>query len=81
MLVTGGTGFIGSNLANTLADDNDVIVVDNGHLGTPKNVDRTLTHHNKSVLDDQLPTDVDVVFHLAALSSYEIHETEPCEGA
>ena len=37
VLVTGGAGFIGSNLANTLATDNDV--VDDEHLGTPENLD------------------------------------------
>ena len=34
-----------------------------------------------SVLDDDLPTDVDVVFHLAALSSYAMHEDDPTRGA
>jgi UDP-glucose 4-epimerase len=29
------------------------------------------------VLDDDLPVDVDVVFHLAALSSYAMHEENP----
>jgi UDP-glucose 4-epimerase len=33
------------------------------------------------VLDEGLPTDVDVVFHLAALSSYAMHEDEPVLGA
>jgi len=80
VLVTGGGGFIGSNLANSLAADNDVIVVDNGYLGTPKNVVDTVTYHDTSVLNDDLPTDVDVVFHLAALSSYNMHEEDPCQG-
>ncbi|WP_241988432.1 NAD(P)-dependent oxidoreductase, partial [Halorubrum sp. SP3] len=34
-----------------------------------------------SVIDDDLPTDVDVVFHLAALSSYKMHEEDPAQGA
>jgi len=33
------------------------------------------------VLDDDLPTDVDVVFHLAALSSRQMLEENPREGA
>ena len=38
ILVTGGAGFIGANLANHLAADNDVIVVDNEYLGTDSNL-------------------------------------------
>jgi len=74
VLVTGGGGFIGSNLANHLADDNEVVVVDDGFLGTPENLDDGVEYVEKSVLDDDLPTDVDVVFHLAALSSLKMHE-------
>jgi UDP-glucose 4-epimerase len=37
VLVTGG-GFIGSNLANHCAEDNDVIAVDDTYLGTLENV-------------------------------------------
>ena len=81
ILITGGAGFIGSNLANTLAETNDVVVVDDGYLGTPENLDESVTYYDRSVLDDALPTDVDVVFHLAALSSYRMHETDPARGA
>jgi UDP-glucose 4-epimerase len=81
VLVTGGAGFIGSNLANFLASDNDVVVVDDGYLGTPENLDDDVEFHEASVLDDDLPTDVDVVFHLAALSSYAMHEDDPTTGA
>jgi len=81
ILVTGGAGFIGSNLANALADTNDVIVVDDCYLGTPENLVESVTFHDRSVLADDLPTDVDVVFHLAALSSYAMHEEDPRKGA
>ena len=81
VLVTGGAGFIGSNIANHLAPDNDVIVVDNCYLGTPENLDNAVEFYDQSVLDDELPTDVDVVFHLAALSSYAMHEEDPQQGA
>ena len=80
VLVTGGAGFIGSNLANYLSKANDVTVVDNGYLGTPENVDQAVEYHEASVLEDDLPTDVDVVFHLAALSSYAMHEENPRYG-
>ncbi|MFB6299599.1 MAG: NAD-dependent epimerase/dehydratase family protein [Halobacteriales archaeon] len=74
VLVTGGAGFIGSNLANYLATDNDVIALDDEYLGTAENLDPAVDFRNRSVLEDDLPTDVDVVFHLAALSSLTMHE-------
>jgi UDP-glucose 4-epimerase len=81
VLVTGGAGFIGSNLANELAADNDVVVVDDCYLGTPENLVDAVEFHERSVVEDDLPTDVDVVFHLAALSSYAMHEDDPTRGA
>jgi UDP-glucose 4-epimerase len=75
VLVTGGAGFIGSNLANALAADNEVLAVDDCYLGTPDNLDDAVEFHDVSVLDDDLPTEgVDVLFHLAALSSLTMHE-------
>jgi UDP-glucose 4-epimerase len=74
VLVTGGAGFIGSNLANHLSADNDVIAVDDCYLGTPENLNDEVEFVEASVLDDDLPTDVDVLFHLAALSSLTMHE-------
>ena len=80
-LVTGGAGFIGSNLANRLADDNDVVAVDDLHLGTPENLSDDVEFVDASVLDDDLPTEgVDVLFHLAAYSSYTMAEEEKREA-
>ncbi|MFB6079972.1 MAG: NAD-dependent epimerase/dehydratase family protein [Haloferacaceae archaeon] len=74
VLVTGGAGFIGSNLANRLAEHNEVIAVDDLHLGTPENLTEDVEFVRRSVLDDDLPADVDVLFHLAAYSSYTMVE-------
>ncbi len=81
VLVTGGAGFIGSNLANHLARDNDVVALDDCYLGTPENLDPDVEFVEASVLDEDLPTDVDVLFHLAARSSYAMHEENPTAGA
>jgi len=80
ILVTGGAGFVGANFANTLAEDNDVIAIDDCYLGTPENLDDAVEFQHKSVLDSDLPTDVDAVVHLAALSSYQMHEDNPTKG-
>jgi len=81
ILVTGGAGFIGSNLANELARRNDVIAVDDCYLGDPDHLSADIEFVESSVLDSDFQTDVDVVFHLAALSSYAMHEETPCRGA
>jgi len=81
ILVTGGTGFIGSNLANTLAEENEVIALDNGYLGTAENLSDAVEYVEADVLDEDLPTNVDVIYHLAALSSRQMLEENPREGA
>ncbi len=81
ILVTGGAGFIGSNLANHLAIDNEVIAVDDLYLGTAENLDDEVEFIETSVVNGEFPTDVDVLFHLAALSSRNMHEDNPQRGA
>lgn len=81
ILVTGGAGFVGSNLANRLAERNEVLAVDDCSLGDATNLSEDVQFFERSVLDDDLPTDVDVLFHLAALSSYAMHEEQPTTGA
>ncbi|MGQ4555065.1 NAD-dependent epimerase/dehydratase family protein [Halobellus sp. GM3] len=81
VLVTGGAGFIGSNLANHLAAENDVVAVDDLHLGTPENLEDGVEFVDASVLEDDLPTEgVDALFHLAAYSSYTMAEEHKREA-
>lgn len=80
ILVTGGAGFIGSNIANELAKRNDVIAIDDCYLGHPENLTDDVEFSERSVLDNDLPTNVDVVIHLAALSSYGMHEDNSTQG-
>lgn len=74
LAITGGAGFIGSNLAGALAKENQVVVVDDLSYGRVENlagIDARLVRG--SILDlDLLKTtfqDVDCVFHQAAIAS------------
>lgn len=73
IIVTGGSGFIGSHLVERLLDDgHEVIVIDNLLVGKPQNlpINKNLQIHVYSVLDDigQLFEGVGLVYHLAALT-------------
>lgn len=81
IVVTGGAGFIGSNIANSLAADNDVVVIDDESLGTREHLVDAVTFHNRSVLEEDLPVDgADLLIHFAARSSYDLVEEDPQDG-
>ena len=76
--ITGGAGFIGSNLAYELATDNTVIIVDDLSIGRIENIAGLITKENVtfiqgSILDLHLLVEVfngiDFVFHQAAIPS------------
>ena len=73
-LVTGGAGFIGSNLVDRLINDgHEVVVIDNLSTGKKENVNSKAICNNIDIGNDQsvpymvnIMKDVDVVFHFAA---------------
>ncbi len=78
VVVTGGAGFIGSNLAKKLASDNKTIVVDDLSTGYLKNiqddVDKNQIEFVKGSITNldllkEVFRDVDYVFHQAAIPS------------
>lgn len=77
IVITGGAGFIGANLAEELAADNSVIIVDDLSVGRKENLTDLPGENVKFVegsigdlsLLKRLFRNVDVVFHQAAISS------------
>lgn len=87
-LVTGGCGFIGSNLAVALAErGHKVVVLDDMYLGTPDNLEPMrdeIAVVDGDVRDRETVSaccdGVDTVFHNAARSSAPMHVDDPVEG-
>ena len=83
VLVTGGAGFIGSNLVDKLIEQGiEVLVLDNLSTGKKENINPKATFHNvdlsKLTHDDYaLFKGIDVVFHLAALARVQPSIEDP----
>ena len=77
VLLTGGAGFIGSHLADSLlADGHDVTVIDNFITGRRRNIDHLagnpcfrLIEHDVTAGVDMLNLSADWIFHLASPAS------------
>ena len=84
VLVTGGAGFIGSNLVNRLVDDgHEVIVFDDLSTGKEENINPKAKFYKKDITQIRRNSDftmfegVDIVFHLAAFPRVEPSIKEP----
>jgi UDP-glucose 4-epimerase len=84
-IVTGGAGFIGSNITKELVrQGNSVTVIDNLNTGKEKNlisVRDKISFVNSSILDNEvlekITKDIDGVFHQAALASVQDSFSKP----
>ena len=82
MLVTGGAGFIGSNLVDALIERGDeVIIIDNLSTGKEENINKKAEFHNLDIrnLEEIKPlfVGVDYVFHLAAFARVQPSIEDP----
>jgi UDP-glucose 4-epimerase len=72
ILVTGGAGFVGSNLVKRLKNEtHNVVVIDNYSAGKHENEIADVTYindHTKNINNIVLPFNPDVVFHLGEYS-------------
>jgi UDP-glucose 4-epimerase len=88
-LVTGGAGFIGSHLVETIAARGDhALVLDDLSTGDPRNVEHLLTSGNVelrvgSILDaelvDKCVQEVDACFHLASAVGVQLVVSRPLD--
>ena len=84
ILVTGGAGFIGSNLCERLLDEgHDVLCVDNYYSSTKRNIEHLLGHPRFEVLrhDVTFPlyVEVDQIYHLACPASPVHYQRDPVQ--
>ena len=84
ILITGGAGFIGSHIADTLINDNKITIIDNLSTGNIKNL-KYPQHENLNFINadlcnanlDEITSDVDYIFHLAAMASVPLSVEKP----
>lgn len=80
-LITGGAGFIGSNLVEALIDNYEVTVLDNFHTGSMDNLEeiRRDIQIVEGSCNDCLSFDLkpDVIFHLGIPSSSPMYKKNP----
>jgi UDP-glucuronate decarboxylase len=82
ILVTGGSGFLGSHLCERLlADGHEVVCLDNFFTGTRSNVEHLLDNHRFELMrhdvTDPLTMEVDEIYHLACPASPIHYQRNP----
>lgn len=82
ILITGGAGFIGSHLAETLLNEgNQIIVLDNFHTGRKENLTHLLPNPNFELIrhdiTDSIKLEVDQIYNMACPASPVHYQSNP----
>lgn len=83
ILITGGAGFIGSNLCNALIDEYNIICMDNFYTGNKTNIYELMNKPNFKLINHdiinpiQLNDDIDIIFNLACPASPVKYQKNP----
>lgn len=84
ILVTGGAGFIGSNLVEELSKENNVTVLDNLHSGNTNNIKhlrgkiKFVNGSYNDIFKIKLPNEsFDIIYHLGIPSSSPMYKEDP----
>ena len=83
ILITGGAGFIGSNLIHSLIDNNNIICVDNFLTGSKKNIEIFLNKPNFQLINSDIADldgiKCDFIYNLACAASPVWYNKYPIE--
>ncbi|MGC8609063.1 MAG: NAD-dependent epimerase/dehydratase family protein [Thermoplasmata archaeon] len=82
IMITGGAGFIGSNMVEALIDQNEVTVVDNLSILDDRFIKKfygmkNFTFEKKDIKDKLIDNDYDLIVHLAADSDVRNGASDP----
>lgn len=73
IVVTGGAGFIGSNLSETLAVSNDVTIIDDFSTGRMENIETLLKKPNVTLMQESV-TDLEALNVIFKNKTYVFHQ-------
>lgn len=84
VLVTGGLGFIGSNLVHRLSGSSEIDIIDNMHTGSPSNIEELKNNKGIRIFNEDAKKAVDhkdrkygTIYHLGFYSASPMYRKDP----